>query len=238
MLKNLTINYKQVKHLKSLLQTFKTVHLEDVPYKNDDLLKFYNDLLPQLGTSVPMDENVSNGNKTGANWIEIKYDPSYPNSYRHSDTRQPLHTDGSYESNAPDINFFFCIEKARVGGATTFIDSRQVVSVLEEYDSKLLESLMNTPVTFSKGLDSKVRPIIVQSGQDYIMTWNYFRATTEKELCERFHYFLETKIVDGGQLKPVMLEVGEAVFFNDEKLLHGRNSFIGNRCLLKGGIKL
>lgn len=238
MLENIEINYKHTNHLNKLLRTFKIVHLKGVPYKDGDLLKFYDDLLPQLGTPVPMDEDVVDGNKTGAKWIEIKYDPAYPQSYRHSDTRQPLHTDGSYESNAPDINFFFCIEKARVGGATTFIDSRQVVAILKEYDKELLKSLFEIPVNFSKGIDGKIRPIITVVAEDYLMNWNYFRATTEQELCLKFHNFLEKKVVEGGQLLPVSLEVGEAVFFSDERLLHGRNSFIGNRCLLKGGVKL
>lgn len=217
---------------------YKIVHLKHVRHKEQDLLKFYNDLFESLGEAIPMDEDLSSENKTGNKWIEIRYDPSFPNSYRHSNTRQPLHTDGSYESNPPNINFFFCIEKAKVGGATTFIDSRELARCLKIFDSSFFEELHNTNLTFSKGNDSKTRPILMADGDDYRLAWNYFRATPkDTEICLKFHNFLERKIVDGGVLMPIILDVGEAVFFNDEKILHGRNSFIGQRFLYKGGFK-
>lgn len=223
------------KVLSNGFRKYKVIHLKLVP--NKDLFKFYRDLFAKLGECVPMDEDVATGNKTGYAWISIKYDPVFPMSYRHSDKRQPLHTDGSYESNAPDINFFFCVEKAQIGGATTFIDSRDLVRYLEVYDKVLLQEIKNTPVKFSKGTDSKIRPIIIADGDDYRLTWNSFRVDDDPGFCSKFNDFLEHKIVDGGVLTPIVLEPGEAVFFNDELVLHGRNSFIGNRFLYKGGFK-
>jgi hypothetical protein len=45
-----------------------------------------------------------------------------------------------------------------------------------------------------------------------------------------------------GVVLPVQLEVGEAVFFHDDRLLHGRNAYFaktkGERCLIKGKIIL
>lgn len=224
--------------LLQFLKDHKVVCLQNVPYKGNDLFRFYNDLLMDLGEPVPMDEDLSTEQKTGNNWIEIRYDPAFPLSYRHSDTRQPLHTDGSYERNAPDINLFFCYAQALVGGATTFIDSRLLVDILKVYNKGLLDTLKSVPVTFAKGADSKTQPIIVEDGNDYRMTWNYFRVSKDEGFCSSFHNFLERKVVEGGLLTPVMLHEGEAVFFNDEKLLHGRNAFIGPRYLLKGGVKL
>ncbi len=55
------------------------------------------------------------------------------------------------------------------------------------------------------------------------------------EMCEEFHKFLETKIVAGGLLTEVYLKPGEAALFQDDRILHGRNSFYGNRTLIKGG---
>ena len=66
--------------------------------------------------------------------------------------------------------------------------------------------------------------------------WNYFRA--EKcNVVEDFHAFLENRIVQMGLLSNVSLRKGDAVFFNDQQVLHGRNAFIGERWLRKGGIK-
>jgi hypothetical protein len=55
------------------------------------------------------------------------------------------------------------------------------------------------------------------------------------EMCDQFHNFLEKKIVEGGLLFPVYLKPGDAAFFQDDRLLHGRNSFYGARTLIKGG---
>ena len=46
---------------------------------------------------------------------------------------------------------------------------------------------------------------------------------------------LENKIVGGGLLTAVYLKPGEAALFQDDRILHGRNSFYGNRTLIKGG---
>ena len=55
------------------------------------------------------------------------------------------------------------------------------------------------------------------------------------EMCEEFHKFLENKVVAGGLLTGVYLKPGEAAFFQDDRILHGRNSFYGDRNLIKGG---
>lgn len=222
--------------IKESLKDNKIVLLENC--RETNLFDFYENLSNEIGHWVPMDEDVKTGEKTGKKWIEIKYDPQFPNSFRHSDTRQPLHTDGSYESNAPNITFFFCIQEARIGGATTFFDYDDLVKTLALYSAKLLEQCRSVPLTFSKGSDSKTRPII----QSDLLTWNYFPAKAndaeQQELKENFHEFLEKKVVGGGLCLPLALKPGDAVFFHDEKLLHGRNSFIGERNLLKGGLNL
>lgn len=99
--------------IRERLETTKVVLLTG--YCGDDLFEFYDNLSNEIGQSAPMDEDLQTGQKTGAKWIEIKYDAEFPTSYRHSSTRQPLHTDGSYESRAPEVSFFFCIRAAAVG---------------------------------------------------------------------------------------------------------------------------
>lgn len=194
--------------------------------------EIYSDVAAQIGELVPMEESLFTGHKTGDLWTDIRYDPNIENSYRHSNTRQPLHTDGSYESKAPNISFFYCIEAARYGGATTFLDSSILLDCL---DSDLRKRLETTPVVFSKGNDSKERTII--DGDR--LTWNYFRATKceDPTLIEDFHQFLETRVVEAHMTQDVYLRSGDAVFFQDELLLHGRNAFFGNRWLKKGGVR-
>lgn len=238
-------NYRDVvaKNIPQILLENKILVLRD--FGGDDLFAYYEKLTEETGW-VPMDEDLSTGNKTGNKWIEIKYDPAFPKSYRHSATDQPLHTDGSYERNAPDVSFFFCINSAKYGGATTFIDSSNLMEALEYHDSNLFSECCVRPITFWKGDDSKTRPIISADKFGVQLTWNYFRVKNTSEevrlLAEAFHDFLENKIVKGGLCLPVYLKPGDSVFFNDERLLHGRNAYLaknaGDRFLLKGGLCL
>lgn len=230
--------------IRALLETTKVVLLTG--YHDDNLLEFYDHLSNDIGQWAAMDEDLRTGQKTGAKWIEIKYDPEFPDSYRHSSARQPLHTDGSYESQAPQVSFFFCLRAAGVGGATIFVDSDELIRALKLHSESLYRSCREIPVTFSKGKDSKTKPIITNDAKGIVLTWNYFRMLEDspetKSLKTEFHQFLEEKVVQGGLCFPCQLSPGDAVFFNDERLLHGRNSFVANRPgerhLLKGGLYL
>ena len=238
------ITYSQgvASKIRDLLETTKVVLLTG--YRDDNVFKFYDNLSNEIGQWAAMDEDLQTGQKTGAKWIDIKYDPAFPNSYRHSSTRQPLHTDGSYESRAPDVSFFFCLRAAEVGGATTFVDSDELLRALKLHSEILYRSCFEMPVTFAKGKDSKTKPIITSDAKGTVLTWNYFRVLEDSvettNLRREFHQFLEEKVVQGGLCFPVQLTPGDAVFFNDERLLHGRNSFVarqpGERHLLKGGL--
>jgi alpha-ketoglutarate-dependent taurine dioxygenase len=240
------IHYKEGvgAEIRDLLETTKIVLLTG--YEGNDPFQFYDKLADELGRWVPMDEDLQTEHKTGAKWIEIKYDPQFPNSYRHSATRQPLHTDGSYESDAPEVSFFYCVRAAPAGGATTFIDSGELLRTLELYSKDLFRSCHEVPITFGKGNDSKTKPIVTDDAKGTVLTWNYFRVLETSpqvvDLRREFHQFLEGKVVEGGLCFPCQLRRGDAVFFNDERLLHGRNSFvassIGERHLLKGGLRL
>ena len=73
------------------------------------------------------------------------------------------------------------------------------------------------------------------------INWNYYRAIGDNEnrsMIEDFKDFLDTYIEKSGELKELKLTPGEGVFFHDRRVLHGRNSFVGNRQLNKGGIAL
>ncbi|MBL4586930.1 MAG: TauD/TfdA family dioxygenase [Flavobacteriales bacterium] len=165
---------------------------------------------------------------------------------KYSDKRHPLHTDYSTSPMDLGMTFFFCQQPAQFGGATLFVDPEVLIAALKEYDPELLEQLCNTEVELSRqGLkeSKRVARIIDISGAEAILNWNYFRAAqikdeTVKEMVEKFHGFLEDKIVMGGLTTAVKLKVREGVFFHDSNVLHGRYSFIGDRCLKKGTIVL
>jgi alpha-ketoglutarate-dependent taurine dioxygenase len=245
-----TISYSRTSRVgddvSDALQENKIVLLTGYDGNQTDLLPFYERLSDSVGQWVPMNDDLVTQEVTGR-WNEIRYDPQIQNAYRHSSNRQPMHTDGAYENNAPDVVFFFCLHMDVVGGATTFVDSQDLLKYLERHSPQLLEDCQRIPVTFGKGSRApKIRTIISWQQGDPRLTWNYYpvQETSPEvaDLRKRFHDFLEHKVVEGGLCMPVKLAPGDALFFHDEQMLHGRNSFIakkaGDRFLLKGGVRL
>ena len=226
---------------KETLKQYKIVHLTDVP-KQVDYRAFYSDLVDKLGEVVNVDEDIKTGNaKSHARWTDIRYDKDKDFTFRHANSRQPLHTDAAYVNFDLEVNFFFCVENAEIGGATTFIDSDDLCYILGKYEPALFEKLKTLEVSFGKGEDQNKKSRIIDTDKRGVkLNWNYFRVTPDNpkevlEMCEEFHKVLENKIVGGGLLTAVYLKPGEAALFQDDRILHGRNSFYGNRTLIKGG---
>lgn len=194
--------------------------------------QFYFDISRMIGDNAIMSEDQS-GNKTDQIYTDIKY-PWHvkSNSFSHSQTRQPFHTDGAYESNPPQIVYFYCEKRAEFGGSTIFIDSDTLYDVLNIYDSGLLKDLECVKVKFEKGNDHNISEIF-RNGK---LTWNWYRCDKELMINTAFNNFLEHKIYEGGIYESVTLNKGDALIFIDNEVLHGRNSFVGSRWLVKGGI--
>ena len=239
-----------IQNVKQAVLANKVVHLSD--FKPDlPVHEFYSRLSETIGKIHAADEDIATGQQTGNRWIDITYNPEIPDRYRSSNTRQPLHTDDSYVELYDEVavNFFYCASKAKLGGATTFIDLTTVVDCLKlDGETELLDELMRTDVIHSKGGMRKVRKPLDQDGEGYLANWNYYcldRTENTPEvldLCERWQKFLETRIMESGIIMPVVLQEGECVFFHDDRVMHGRNAFFaefpGQRSLIKGKIIL
>jgi alpha-ketoglutarate-dependent taurine dioxygenase len=212
--------------------------------------QFYTDLSDSIGEIFNEDEDLLTGERKDNRWIDISYDPDVQDRYRSSNTRQPLHTDDSYVElgNEKSLQFFFCESRAAFGGATTFFDLPELVACMKlDGQQELLDRLMSTVVNFDKAGNKKVRKILDEDEKGWLANWNYYCIDTQNtpealQLCEDFHHFLETRIVPSGLITPVQLEKGDAVFFHDDRILHGRNAYFatskGERCLIKGKIIL
>lgn len=212
-----------------------------------DLKKYYRYISERSGSFVKRDENYLNGNQ-GADqeeWMDIRFDPDrQKESFRYSATRQPIHTDSAYLSYEFDISFFFCILPAQFGGATTFIDGPLLIDLLRRFEPGLLTELEQQVVIFDKGEQQIKTQFVVRYDRfGPLLNWNSFRISDKnsnevQSMCIRFAAFCEKKIFETGLLSAIQLKASEAVFFHDSRVLHGRNAFIGDRCLIKGGISL
>lgn len=243
-------NINAVNELKSGIPDYQLIHLSnhtfDIP-----AAEFYSIVSDQLGEIQPVDEDKKTGTLTGERWIDITFDPEEQNKYRSSKTRQPFHTDDSYieiKGAEGRVTFFYCESQADIGGATTFLRSEDIINpMIVDGETQLLEDLKTVPVKFTKSDSSKVRPILSEDETGMIWTWNWHcvdesNSPEALDVAKRFHEFLENRILMAGLALSVPLSPGEAVFFHDHRLLHGRNAFFtkefGGRKLIKGAFVL
>lgn len=206
------------------------------PYEGspDELRKFYNSVLEHAGTPVNIGEDATVGDRghqrTGLRWMEIRYDPAIEDAYRHSANAQPLHTDGSYIPEFPDAALIYCQSSASNGGATVFLDSSDLLSILRSDDPDLLEALRSTIVPHARSGDRRVSHIVEGEGDNVRLHWNYYCVDQDaddaaKAVRQRFFNFLQTNEKIQQKLVAVMLKPGDCVFWKDYETLHGRNSF-------------
>ncbi|MCR9063277.1 MAG: TauD/TfdA family dioxygenase [Cytophagales bacterium] len=233
--------------LSRALKEYKVVHLTDLPL-DLDINRYYEEFADSIGVPYNVDEDLDTGESKPNRWIEISFDPEIQDRYRTAKTRQPLHTDDSYAElyNQKNVQFFYCTAQAPKGGATTFIDLDELVELIQlDNETELLSNLFSISVNFEKQGNKKIRKILDKDEIGYLANWNYYcidKENTEEalQLVEDFHAYLESRIVTSGILTPVQLKPGEAVFFHDDRILHGRNSYFANkkgeRCLVKGKI--
>lgn len=207
---------------------------------------FYRKLASEVGLLVDKEEDPYTGQLVSG-WNVIEYRPELNNtSYKYSNTRQPLHTDYGFISLNLDMTFFYCEQQAEYGGATHFLNTELLIHLLQTYEPDLYKSLTTEQVMFGRPgnkVGSRTDKIISQDATGILLNWNYYRVSKENsaevlEMTERFHQFLEKRIVDAGLLDQVTLQKNEAVFFHDKRILHGRNSFFGPRKLMKAAIVL
>lgn len=234
-----------IQQVKNSLQHYKVTLLKNIPDAIDKR-SYFETLADSIGQYYDVSEDLGSGEIQNGRWVDITFDPQFPDRYRSSKTRFHLHTDGSYYPIENNMQYFYCEAMAAVGGATTFIDTRMLVDLLLlDEQQELLNRLQSVAVCFSKFERKKTRPILLKEGDDWRINYNYNRidaANTEeaKKTALDFFDFLETRVQEAGVVTAVKLQPGEAVFFNDERILHGRNAFFadraGERRLVKGTI--
>lgn len=234
-------DYAKSESFSEIFNQFKVVHVINVPNESRD--EVFRKLALSAGYPLIYDEDPISGKLVSGKWTEIKFDEAKNgSSYKYSNSFQPLHTDYGYFAMEIYASFFFCEAQAHFGGATTFIDLDLIVKILEDLNPQLLIDLQEITIRNGRGNDSisqNTSKILYKKEGEWNINWNFYRIhPTEQSLpvIQDFKHFLDHFIEKSGELKEVKLKVGEGVFFHDRRILHGRNSFIGNRHLNKGGI--
>ena len=207
------------------------------PKPDVDLRDYYGRMMEVAGEPARLAEDATIGDRqhqrTQEVWMEVRYDPSVANAYRHSDQPQPLHTDGSYIPNFPNGGLLACVSQANAGGETIFLDGRRLVQILAKRAPKLLAELTTVRVPHARSGDRKVTSVIRLSGGDgseVLLNWNYYCVELTggdniEALREDFFSFLAEDGEVAAATQPVRLEPGEALIWKDDRVLHGRNGF-------------
>lgn len=199
----------------------------------DELRSFYDRVLENLGRPVDIAEDATaarDAQRTGERWMEIRYDPTIPDAYRHSANAQPLHTDGSYIPAFPDAAIIYCQASANNGGETVFVDSDVVISALEAEAPELLKRLKSHTVKHARSGDERDAPIVANDNIGVKLHWNYYCVDKDADadtmaLREEFHTFLQSSKTVQESKVAVALRPGDCVIWKDDRTLHGRNAF-------------
>ncbi len=219
----------------------KVVHIRrPMPPSDDrasDVRDFYAAFFEFIGSPLPYAEDATVGGRdaqrTGGHWMEVRYDPSIPDAYRHSANAQPLHTDLSYIPVRGATGFLACVAMPEEGGATTFIDAEDVVAALREEDPELLQELERTSLPHARSGDRRVENVIRYDSGRPLLNWNYYCVDPSvdpraHDLRERFFEFLRQSRSIAERTVRVKMSPGDAVLWKDEQVLHGRDSFNAN----------
>ncbi|MGA0601678.1 TauD/TfdA family dioxygenase [Caulobacter sp. KR2-114] len=196
-------------------------------------LPFWRSVGEVLGPSCDVVEDSVTGQPKvvpGA-WMDVRFEPDRPDTYRHHKVGQPLHSDGAYSpaDYADQIALFYLERQARTGGESLFVDAATVAERARAQDPALHAALTTLPVQFGKVGAGRTTPILSTRNGRLKINWNYFRVLPGQgeavdRLREAFRRFLEDMIEDGA-VTCFRLEARDVVFFRDDEVLHGRRDF-------------
>ena len=201
----------------------------------NDIRNFYEFFCKTFGKIYELAEDVRKGDRdnqrTKGKWMEVRFDPSFKDAYRHSSAEQPLHTDGSYIPNFPNATLMCCVANSKKGGETIFLDVIDLVECLKQDDIELLDYLLTENFIHERSGDKRIEKIIDQYEKNkFLINFNYFcisKTNSQKNLImakRLFDYLCNSKKIKD-KIKYVKLSPGDAVTWKDRELLHGRNSF-------------
>jgi len=199
-----------------------------------EVRELYQSMFPDLGTPRAFAEDVRVGDRdhqrTGEIWMEVRYDPNFPDAYRHSANAQPLHTDGSYIPGYSNSTLLACVANAGEGGETTFLDMPDLLQSLERESPALLSRLRDMKVPHARSGDRRESRILEGEGSGSRVYWNYYCVAKDvgaeaRALAEEFYSYLASSPTVAERTLAVKLGPGDGVLWKDDQLLHGRNSF-------------
>jgi gamma-butyrobetaine dioxygenase len=147
------------------------------------------------------------------------------------------HTDNPYRAPVPGIQLLHCLANETTGGHSTLVDSLRVLQTLRQKDPEAFEILAETPVRFvyTDPTTELVHfaPMIARDSSGQIEGMRFsprldYVPLADPARLDRF--YRARRQVDGMLRSPsyelrFLLEDGELLMFDNQRLLHGRSAF-------------
>ena len=151
------------------------------------------------------------------------------------------HTDGSYSFDAPGVQILLCVENDAEGGKSVLVDGHHVAQqIKQDHPDQYLDLTLIDVEGVYKGDGAELRamrPVFREdaAGELVQVTYNNYDRSSylhPKQEMDRLYPALQT--VDRYLNNPSnqwthQLSVGQALVFDNWRLLHGRTAFEGNR---------
>lgn len=219
---------------KWMIEDNKVFHLIGCTKKNN-IRDFYEKIGNTIGKYHMLAEDVKLGDRSSqkANkiWMDVRYDSNIDDAYRHSSNPQPLHTDGSYNANFPNATIMCCVSNSASGGETIFLELKKLSEILKQDDPELLEFLFTEKILHERSGYFNKKRILYYEDKKLKVNFNYFcvsKKNPKKSLLniKKLFNFINTSEKIKKNLLVIKLGEGEAIFWKDSEVLHGRNGFL------------
>ncbi|OLY83156.1 Trimethyllysine dioxygenase, mitochondrial [Smittium mucronatum] len=206
------------------LNEYGLVFLKNVPTTREEVLK----LGRRIGTI--MDTFY------GPSWDVVSTTNSKNIAY--TDLYLGYHMDLCYYEAPPGIQILHCLENNVLGGASFFADSFKTANILQAENKEMFDVLATQPVNFHYISESQhmydTKSTIVVNGSGEVIGVNYsppFMTNTQFDSVNSSISFYQAfarfeEILAREELKVShLMKAGEAMLFNNRRVLHARNSF-------------
>lgn len=161
----------------------------------------------------------------------------------YTDLELAPHTDGTYSHDAPGLQLLHCLEFDGAGGLSTMVDGFQVADMLRVDQPDLHQTLRTVPVPGQYLGDGAhlvaTRPILRYDHDDRLVQVSYNhadRAPIRLPDVDMLRFYDAIRVFDRLVDDPDLqwrhrLAPGEAMLFDNWRILHGRTAYTGSRTM-------